>query len=204
MKKIFSSFLVVAMLLAGVGMVSNSANAATANDTITANMDVLATLTMTCDDTVTMGAITGVGSSDLATNVASCDIATNNTTGYNLTWAASAATMANATSDTIAAYTPAVADTPETWAVAAADSEWGARLMTTSTDTDVEWGAADTYAGGNWLNVATSAREIVNRATETDQAGSTENIQFGAQVGANKWQPTGTYTVNVVMTATTN
>ena len=105
-------------------------------------------------------------------------------------------------SDTIAAYTPAVADTPETWSVAAGDSEWGARLKSASDDTDAEWGT-DTSAE-TWLNVNNAAvRQIVSRSTETASDGSDEIVEFYAEVGASHFQPTGTYTVNVTATATT-
>ena len=176
-----------------------------AADTITANLAVNATISIACTDTVTMGAITGTGQSALATNAATCTIITNNSGGYSLVWQASAATMTDATADTIAAYTPGTPNTPETWSVAGAASEWGGHLGSTSTTVNTTtWGAADTYAGGKWLNINNAATfEIANRATETTAGGDSEITYFGAEVGASKFQPTGTYTVNVTMTATT-
>ena len=174
-------------------------------DIITVDLHVGGTISIVCTGTVTMGAITGTGQSNLATNSATCTIITGNATGYNLNWQASSATMASG-GDTIAAYTPAVANTPETWSVAGADSEWGAHLGASSTTVDTGvWGLADTYAGGKWLNVNNAASfEIANRGSNTDPSGDTEYIFFGGEVGASHFQPTGTYTVDVTMTATTN
>jgi len=152
---------------------------------------------------VVMGAISGYGQSNLATNSATWNIDTDNPAGYSLTWRASAATMASG-GDTIAGYTPAVADTPEVWSVASADSEWGAHLGASSTSVDTGiWGLLDTYAGGKWLNVKTTDFQIASRATRTDPAGDDEIVFFGAEVGSSKHQPSGNYTVNVTITATT-
>jgi hypothetical protein len=107
--------------------------------------------------------------------------------------------------DTVAAYTPGTSNVPEVWSVAGADSEWGAHVGSTSTSVNTTtWGSADTYGAGKWLNVDNAAPfTVATRSTETSGAGDDEIIYFGAEVGASKLQPTGTYTVNVTMTATT-
>lgn len=170
--------------------------AATNNDTAAVNLTVGSTISISAPSDVSLGTITGTGASSEGT--ATWTVATNNSNGYKLEWTASSATMASG-SDTIAAYTPAVADTPETWSIAASASEWGARLKSSSTDTALEWGTDTTSE--KWLNVATSARQIVSHSSET--AGSDEVVAFKAEVGASKAQPTGSYTVNVTATATT-
>lgn len=149
---------------------------------------------------VSLGTITGTGTS--STGEATWTVTTNNPPGYKLEWQASVATMTNEYSDTIAAYTPAVADTPETWSVASSDSEWGGRLKSTSTDYDsATWGTDDT-TNAKWLNVKSLALfQIASRASTT--TGSDEIVQFKAEVGSSKFQPTGNYTVNVTVTATT-
>lgn len=169
------------------------------------NVDINATISISCSDSANLNSIIGTGQSTLnSNNEASCNVITNNSDGYKLDWSASKADMEDINSDTIGAYTPASTNTPETWNVNANDSEWGARLKSTSTDADTStWGATDTYAGGKWLNVDISNYEIVERSTETDPAGSSEILQFGAEIGANKLQPTGTYTVSVTITAVT-
>jgi len=123
-----------------------------------------------------------------------------------LSWLASTPYLENANGDQIAAYTPQTPSTPEVWSVASTESEWGARIKTTSTDPDLTggeiWDSTDSYSG-TWLNVSDSAFVVANRITETDQAGSDEVLLFGAEIGSNKFQPTGTYDTDVIITATT-
>jgi len=152
-----------------------------------------------------MGSITGTGPSALGSNSTTCKVITNNSAGYKLEWKAGTAAMTNANSDTIAAYTPTSLTVPETWSIAPTASEWGGHLGALSTTPDTTtWGAADTYAGGKWLQVNDAAGyEIIRRTTDTLSSGDNEIIFFGAEVGSGSFQPTGTYTVTVTMTATT-
>lgn len=193
-KKILVTVLSVAFLV----LIAGAVRAATTNDAVQVGVTVDPTISITTPANPTIGAITGTGTSSGDTT---WNVITNNSAGYKLEWQASAATMASG-GDTIAAYTPAVADTPETWSVAADASEWGARLKSTSTDAAAEWGTDG--ASEKWLNVNNAAvRSVVTRATETLAAGSDEIFTWQITVGASKWQPTGTYTVNVTATATT-
>ena len=160
-------------------------------------------ISMDCDGSVSMGTIIGTGQSTLDTNSAECIIITDNPSGYQLTWAASSATMQSGV-DEIGPYTPESEDTPEGWAVDSYSSEWGGHVGATSTTVDTnEWGTADTYAGGNWLNIGLSPRVIVERTNQTSETGDNEIIWFGAEIGFNKFQPSGSYSVNVTLTATT-
>lgn len=168
------------------------------------NMSIDAIIALTCTDSVTMGTITGTGESNLATNDATCTVSTNNSSGYSLTWQASSANMVNPSEDIISPYTPTASNVPETWSVASTESEWGAKLKSTSTTYNLStWGNLDTYTGGSWLNVSTSPFQIITRNTETTQLGDDEIITFGAEIGADKFQATGIYNVEVIMTATT-
>jgi hypothetical protein len=187
-----------------VSMLPQQVTAATASDTVTASLAVGSTISITSPTDITMNPITGTGQSTIdSNNYRTWNVKTNNATGYALSWQASTAAMTSG-SDTIAAYTPAVANTPEAWSVASTDSEWGAHLGSASTTADTAtWGAQDTYSG-KWLNIATSSRTLVTRNTETLAAGDDEIVYFGAEIGSTKAQPSGTYTVNVTMTATTN
>lgn len=158
-------------------------------------------ISIDCDASVSMGTIVGTGSSNLATNSAECLIVTDNPNGYLLTWEASPADM-QSNADTIVAYTPAAASTPESWSVEASASEWGAHVGSASTTVDTgEWGTADTYSGGKWLNISPTPRTIVERSDQTSSGGDSEIIWFGAEIGSNKFQPTGNYSVNVTFTA---
>jgi hypothetical protein len=103
--------------------------------------------------------------------------------------------------NTIAAYSPAVSDTPETWSINANTSEWGARLKSTSTDYSSSFWGSDDTTNAKWLNVeSASAFQAISRTSSAD--GSDEIIQFKAQVGQTKIQQTGNYGVNVTVTAT--
>jgi hypothetical protein len=176
-------------------------NSPTPTDT---NLDINATISISCDDTVTLGTITGTGQSSLTNNDATCNIKTNNSSGYGLTFEASNTSLTNLNGDSIGGYTPIISNTPENWSVEASASEWGAKLSSASTTYNSgTWGANDTYAGGRWLNVSNTAHQIITRTTETTQGGDNEIIRFGAEIGSNKFQPTGIYTTEVTLTATT-
>lgn len=161
--------------------------------------DVLA---MTCSPVAVIGTIAGTGQK---TGSGTCVVYSDASNGYNLGWAVLTGSggtntgyLINQYNDTIAPFTPAVSNVPETWSIAAAASEWGGRLRSSSTDTASEWGT-DT-SSELWLNIRTSNRTIVTRATPTPLAGSTEIVQFRSDVGASKLQPTGTYQTSVTFT----
>jgi ELWxxDGT repeat protein len=173
-------------------------------------LDINSTISIDCTDSVTMHAITGTGKSQWtgSENDAYCNVKTNNSDGYKLQWQASQADMENANHDTISAYTPTGLN-PETWQVNNNSSEWGAKLMSTSTDyllndDDVQWGPDDTYTNGYWFNVDhTAPFQITATSKESAELGDEKYIRFGAEIGSDKFQPTGTYQVDVTMTATT-
>ena len=198
---IFFAVLAVAFIFDLITVSPTSATDDT--DPVVVNLSVSGTISISCTTPITMSSITGTGQSTMGTsNRSTCTVITNNSAGYDLKWISNGTGTMLSGSDSIAAYTPAVADTPETWSVAGSASEWGGHLGSTSTTVDTGvWGAADTYAGGNWLNIATTNRTIATLNTET--TGDTEYIYFGAEVGASKSQPTGTYTNTVTMTAST-
>jgi len=210
MKKVILLGVVVFALALTANVAFAQLTGVTADDTITpVQLDVNSTIAIACQPSVTMGAITGTGYSGGAAtitasqNAAYCVVKTNNSTGYKLEWAASGVNLDNAT-DLIGPYTPAGAS-PEVWSMATNTSEWGAHIMSISTDeSSTTWGTGDTYAGGKWFNVATSNYEVLSRSTKTTPyLGSETYVLFGAQVGADKFQPTGTYNQDVTMTATT-
>lgn len=183
---------------------SSSANF-TANAGFLQNDAVIApTISISVPSDVAVGAITGTGQSSLTTNSATWTIITNNPNGYDFSWQATNAAMTNLSADTITAYTPAIANTPEVWSVASTDSEWGAHLASTSSivDTGV-WGTGDDYATGKWLNVDNVASYTIASSTSaTSLTGDDEIVLFGAEIGSQKIQPTGAYSVDVTVTAT--
>ena len=179
------------------------------------NMDINSTITISCKDAntntndyIAMNPITGTGKSAAnANNDVNCNIITNNSSGYTLSFASSTPELKNSNNDTIHSYTPQATSTPETWSVSTADSEWGARLISSSSTYDpTTWGTAgtDDYTA-KWYAVTNQNNFILaNRSTETAQTGDSQIIRFGAEIGSSKFQPTGTYTDNVTFTAVTN
>ena len=181
------------------------------------NMDINSTITIDCkdkntntNDYIAMNPITGTGKSTPNTNNdVNCNVITNNSNGYSLSFASSSPELISTTDNNnkINAYTPHTSNTPEVWNISSADSKWGARLESTSSTYDpTTWGTAgtDDYTA-KWYQVTNSNNFILaNRSTETAQTGDNQVIRFGAEIGANKFQPTGTYTDNVTFTAVTN
>lgn len=125
LKKLVLSVFILAVVLGGLDFQVEKTEGATQGSAVTVNLAVNATLSNSCGSPVTMGAITGTGQSTLTTNSITCTVITNNSGGYSLVWEASAVTMSNSYSDTIAAYTPETPNVPETWSVAGSASEWG-------------------------------------------------------------------------------
>lgn len=159
-------------------------------------------LSMTCTATVPIGTVAGTGQK---TGSGTCTVFSDAYNGYNLGWAVLTGSggtntghLINQFNDAIAPFTPSIADTTETWSIAASASEWGARLRSISTDAAAEWGTDATSE--KWLNIATSNRTIVTRSNATLQAGSTEIVQFRSEVGSTKLQPTGVYQTTVTFT----
>jgi hypothetical protein len=99
-----------------------------------------------------------------------------------------------------AAEVKALASQPQPWSILAADAAYGARLSSLSTDTNTAlWGTN----GGteNWLAVGDGSYPFVRRNSRTTDVGSREIIQYRAQIGSNRWQPTGSYQAPVTITA---
>lgn len=88
---------------------------------------------------------------------------------------------------------------PHSWSVPSTRSAWGARLSSTSDDTDAKWGTDS--SSEKWLNVGDGDYTMVTRTSRTDEDGSEQVIQFRAEVGAQKIQQTGIYRSTVELTA---
>ena len=172
------------------------------------NLDINATISLDCDPNITMGVITGDGYSNLAGNNALCTIITNNSLGYKLSIKANGGSesLTNQYGNTI---DPIDLTGIDQWSISGTDSGWGYRLSTTSTDDDPKWGANpdnDNYTtnGSKWNKITTFDFDLNSLGNETAQDGSDQYLTFGAQVGVNKFQPTGTYQTQVIVTGVTN
>jgi hypothetical protein len=191
-------------------------------------LDINSTISIGCNTSVSMDAIVGTGKSDITlagnkatNNVAMCNIKTSNSSGYKMEWNSSSTHEATGAlksttnaSDTIGGYT--LSASSETWSIAPTASEWGAKLGASSEGYGTGdaggdysyasaggWGTDDGYTGGKWMNVPTTSFQIMQKSTETDVDGEYQYLVFGAEIGADKLQPTGTYTQEVTVTATT-
>ncbi|HVW66965.1 MAG TPA: LamG domain-containing protein [Candidatus Peribacteraceae bacterium] len=98
-----------------------------------------------------------------------------------------------------AAEVQALYNTPHTWSVASTTSAWGARLRSSSTDTDSKWGTDS--SSEKWLNVGDGSYSVVTRSSRTSTGGSAEVFQYRAEVGAADSVPNNTYQSTVTMTA---
>ncbi len=203
-KKIGLSLMSVLCLFA----MTPCAFATSANDDVTIDVDVTATISLTCGGgttpvTVTMEAIAGQGfSTHTATqNSTTCTVITNNTLGYDLEWQATAANLVSG-SDTIIPIT--TSGTPAVWPTISATNGWGGKVGTTTTEdyNSTTWGTGDNYdANGKWVQVPTSSTKFTEKNTATDGDGHITRIMFGAEVGETNITPTGTYTQTVTITA---
>lgn len=187
-----------------------------ASDSFQIRAEIGGMIALSCDDSVTMNALVGTGKSTTdGNNVADCIVTTNNANGYKMEWQASSDDMMNAQSDHFTAYSPSASGTPEVWNIPNTTSAWGAKLAATSegynggsggsgyTYPGSGWGSDDSYASGKFLNVATTPFQIMQKSAETDVDGESQSVLFAAEIGHDKIQPTGTYSVNVTITATT-
>jgi hypothetical protein len=177
------------------------ASGATANDTVVVTLTVNTTISINHPADVALPAITGAQISN--NNALQWLVVTNNGAGYIFELSASTSPAMKCSSggctvntDNFADYTPAAADVPETWSVAAAASEFGY----TASGTD----ASTTFTNGTkYINTATTYKNIGGRATVTPVAGVSTTVTFQAEVGATSAQPGGNYTATTTARVTT-
>jgi hypothetical protein len=103
--------------------------------------------------------------------------------------------------DLTASEVKALYATPQTWSVASNDAAWGARLRSSSTDTDSRWGTDGSTE--KWLHIGDGDYSVVQRNTSNHPGSSTEIFQFRSEVGSAKIQQPGVYESTVTLTATT-
>jgi hypothetical protein len=158
-----------------------------------------------------------------------CNVKSNNSAGYTLSWqvttgsgGTSTGYMINEFEDTIAPFrftndgndaeTTTVA-WPSSGEVDAGESAWGGRLSSTSSAftednaavdiTSTEWGGAGSDGDSNekWARVASDTSvAFASATTNTVDAGDDHFVGFRVEIGSTKQQPTGTYEVEVDFT----
>ena len=156
-----------------------------------ATLDINKTIAIACTPSLNLTQIIGYGQSDLTGNGASCNIVTNSTQGYKLELSVASTTASlKATDDNTHEILP-LASNLTTWQTLPTESRWGVATGTVS------------YSSGNWLSPTVGAQTLVSSPTHTLITGDNIPMKFGAEVGANYIQPSGTYTADVTLTATT-
>jgi hypothetical protein len=207
--------------------------AASSSSNVIVSLVVASGLSNSCSSPVSLGTINRTGDSSFntcgtygycATNKTTCNITTNEATGYTLSWLVSTGTGSAGsrtgtghlngynTGNRIKALTPSTPGTPEAFSNAVPtanvtnDARWAARLSSTSTTTGgagISWGSDGTT--DTWLNVGTgSAVNIASRNSETTGNGDTQNIGFRAILNGSVIVPTDVYKATVTFTATSN
>lgn len=182
------------------------ASAVTANDSVIVTLTVDEGITITSPADVTMSPNIGV-SSDSSIGSAVWTVRTNVAAGYTLAIKAGASPALVSGGNSFADYTPAVADTPETWSVPGGSKEFGYSAFGTDTSTGT-WGTSGTCgaagvpdASMKYQNTKVTDRTIATRGSVTPTTGIATTVCFAAEQDT-IYAAAGTYTATITATAT--
>lgn len=201
---VFLAFAIVAfngfMLLEG-GMVkaetsSSMAGVAAVNWDVYLDVGSEIAITCTVDGAINMGAINGL-TGGTVNGTKDCNVETNNDTGWKLDLAVtSTPAMTTASGNGFADATT----TPGAWAITStAASQFGFSVTSTG-----GFGQGGLGNGADYRGFTGASAIIVTQDTsETATGGVTTTINFRAQAGADRNQPTGHYNAHVIATAST-
>ncbi len=181
-----------------------------ATDDVAVTQSVTSEITINSPSDITLTALsttqhTAVGS-------AAWTVITNNSAGYSLTVHASTAPALSrgGGGGNIVDYTPAVAETPETWSVPASNVEFGfsargtnVNTSTYGTDSDCLDTADVPSAALKWrdFDLSGSADQIATVAAPTTTAGATSTMCVATEQDTT-FAVSGTYTGTITATAT--
>ncbi|MHB8968118.1 MAG: hypothetical protein ACYC5A_01495 [Thermoleophilia bacterium] len=170
---LMSSTLVITLLLGTVVYGS------VASETVTVTADVADYISVNPVASVALGPIAGAGGADEGATTVT--VATNNDLGYKLEITASGTPAMTKGADSFADYSGLPA-----WSIAATDSAFGF-----SVDNNTSYQGLN---GGTPIQIKTNNNETTGENT---------NLFFKAEVGASKFQASGTYQADLTVTATT-
>lgn len=166
--------------------------------------------------------LSGIGPSGPSTGACTWNVKTANSSGFSMTLKASSdpALCTVAADDTCSTgkkfsdYTEAQSGTPDySFSIAATDAEFGYTVEPASAGDTVQKfldnGSACGVGSLNgtetcWLDFSTSAYTVINRSSETGNAGHNEIVRFQVQIGSSAVQAAGTYTAGITATVTDN
>lgn len=206
--------------------------AATDTETVIVSVTVAGGIGLNCDangdgirgsgETLSLGTITFTGDTFTGSSVnakkARCRVLSNSANGYTLGWHIASASnnglgtghLTTSSNDIIAAF-----GTGHTFTkrfdtnVTTSDSRWAGRVVPSMSNgttyaNNMDFGTDGADTTEKWARIATGSTYPIWKSTTVSASGSGDTIAiaFRARVGANKVQPTGTYTATVTFTAT--
>ena len=209
LKKTLSSILFSAVIVvfAFVGILPKISSAVT--DDVVVNQTVTSGISITSPSDITMTALST--SQNTAVGSATWTVTTNNYLGYSLTvFASTAPALARSGGGgNIVDYTPAVAETPETWSVSSA-AEFGFSARGTNVNTTTYGTDSDCIAGTDvpstalkWrdFDLTGSADQIATVAAPTSTSGAASQMCVATEQ-AGIFANSGSYSGTITATAT--
>ena len=179
-------------------------------DEVVVNQTVTTGISITSPSDITLTALST--SQNTAVGSAAWTVTTNSNGGYTLTlFASTAPAMARSGGGgNIVDYTPAVAETPETWSVPSGNVEFGFSSFGTDvptgtwgTDTDCIAGADVPSATLNWrdFDLTASADQIATASAATTTSGTATTMCVATEQDGS-FANSGTYAATITATAT--
>lgn len=200
--KLFSSKLVASFLAAGIIVSPAVVSGATASQSNTVTASVSSTITVTATNPTAIAATPGASAvySNTSHNVS---VSTNNATGYNLTLSSSDGT--NALNHTDGTTTIAASSNTTAAPAALATNTWGFAITQAAGVFDTSYTTATNQAAtgaSKWAGVPVLASPYTLKSTAINASSDLTTVWYAIEVDSTK--KSGTYTDNVVYTATTN
>ncbi len=179
-------------------------------DDVVINQSVTSEITISSPADVTMTALST--SQNSAVGSADWTVITNNNLGYSLTVFAGAAPamVRSGGGGNIADYTPAVAETPETWSTSASTVEFGFSARGTNVNTGTYGTDSDCIAGADvpsaalkWrdFDLTGSADQIATVGSATTTSGATTTMCVATEQDTT-FAASGSYAATITATAT--
>ncbi len=178
-------------------------------DDVTVTQSVTSGISISSPSDITMTALST--SQNTAVGSAAWTVTTNNVTGYTIGLHASTspALARSGGGGNIADYTPAVAETPETWSVSSGSIEFGFSAFgshvstgTWGTDSDCIAGSDVPSAGLKWRDFDTSSDNVGSSSSATSTSGTATTMCVATEQNT-LFANSGTYTATITATAVT-
>jgi hypothetical protein len=225
------------LLFVVVGEPSNVFGATSDTESAVIQVTLGAAIGMNCDadgsgagsgETLSLSSITEYGDTGplngtvtVGTNAVVCNIRTNNSAGYDLSWRVTTGSGGTKTGYMISQFEDVIApfnysasnaeSVPAAWNGGTTPSNsqaaWGGRLSSTSDEfanSPVSWGNNGVDGTEKWMKVSSGTTTVIATGNDsTPGGGENQYLGFRVEVGSDKIQPTGVYRVTVVFTAAT-